>query len=349
MKRNLHRPVHANAALVLALLAALFVFPRASRADALEDAARTLAAKVAAIPRLPVSAALAWENRSSLSESQSAVLRRALTLALAGGRLLLVENASVPVLRVTLSDTPAHILLIAVLQPAEAEDAILLELDRAAFPADQDFSLAARIERQLLWRQPEPLLDGIEWAEGANQESFLVLLTRDSLLRARSAKDGWRSAMSGAGVTDSAPLPASLLLPWPREGEAGFAAVSPALPTQLKIRMNRKACSVALGEKLGLSCDGEAGGAKPDPVIAAPCTRASYRLLTGGGDHNEKDWIQAVESVAGEGSRLTPRLEMPGPVLALTVRPEGNSALAIVRNLLTGDYEVYRITLACGN
>jgi hypothetical protein len=342
VKRNFHRPVHATAALVLALLAALFVFPRTARADALEDAARTLAGKVAALPRLPASAALAWENRSSLSEYQSAILRRAFISALAGGLFLLVENAAVPVLRVTLSDTPAHILLIAVLQPAEEQDPVLLEIDRAAFPAGQGVSLAARIERQLLWRQPEPLLDGIEWAEGANQESSLLLLTRDSLLRARSAQDGWR-------VMDSAPLPDSLLLPWAREGEAGFAAVSPALPPQPKIRMNRKVCAVTLGEKLGLSCDGEAGGAKPDAVIAAPCSRENYRLLTGGGDRNEKDWIQAQESVDGEGARLTPRMEMPGPVLALTARPEGNSAIAIVRDLLTGDYEVHRITLACGN
>jgi len=342
VKHNFHRPVHAAAALVLALLAAVLAFSPASRADALEDAARTLAAKVAALPRLPVSAALSWENRSSLSEYQSALLRRAFLSALAGGRLLLVENAAAPVLRVTLSDTPAHILLVAVLQPAEEQDPVLLEMDRAAFPAGQGVSLAARIERQLLWHQPEPLLDGIEWAEGANPESSLLLLTRDSLLRVRSAQDGGRAR-------DGVPLPASLLLPWPREGQAGFTTGASTLPPQPKIRMNGKVCGVTLGEKLALSCDGDAGGAKPDPLIAAPCSKENYRLLTGGGDRNETDWIQAEKSADGEGARLTPRLEMPGPVLALTARPEGNSAIAIVRNLLTGDYEAHRITLACGN
>jgi hypothetical protein len=345
VKRNSHRPVPA-AALVLALLAALSVFSPASRADAIEDAARTLAAKVAALPRLPASATLAWENRSSLPEFLSSVLRSAFTSALAGGKISFIENASAPVLRVTLSDTPAHILLIAVLQPAEApaqpEDAILLEIDRSAIPVVLVISSEARIERQLLWRQPEPLLDGIEWAEGASQESSLFLLTRDSLVRARPSKDGWR-------VTGSAPLPASLLLPWPRAGEAGFAAVSPTLPPQLNIRMNRKMCAVTLGEKLALNCDGDTDGAKSKRLIAAPCSQRKYLLLTGSGDRNEKDWIQAVKSAPDEGTWLTPRLEMPGPVLALTARPEGNSAIAIVRNLLTGDYEVHRITLACGN
>ncbi len=217
-----------------------------------------------------------------------------------------------------------------------------MEVERAALPAEQGASSAARLDRQLLWRQPAPVLDGIEWAEGASQESYLLLLTRDSLLRLRSAKDGRYAG-------DAVPLPGALLLPWPREGAAGFVAGSPAQLAQLKIRMNRRLCDVSLGEKPGLNCNEDAGGAKAEPVIAASCDRGSYRLITGGEDRTERDWIQAAESAAGESGKLTPRMDMPGPVLSITARREGNSAVAIVRNLTTGDYEVYRITLACGN
>lgn len=339
---KLHRPRHGILPLFLALIAFLFALPAASRCDALEEAARALAARVAALPRLPESAALAWENRSTLSEYQSDALRRAFIAGLSGGRLTFAANASAPVLRVTLTDTPARILLIAVLQPGEAQDAILMEVERAALPAEQGVSSAARLEKELLWRQPEPVLDGIEWAEAANQESFLLLLTRNSFLRLRSAKEGRYAA-------DAVPLPGSLLLPWPREGAAGFVAVALAPAAQLKIRMNQKLCDVTLGEKPGLSCAAEAGETRAEPVIAASCNRASYRLLMGGADRTEKDWIQAAESAGGESGKLTARMDMPGPVVSVTPRREGNSAIAIVRNLLTGDYEVHRITLACGN
>lgn len=344
MNRDLHRSAHAAIALCLALFGAVFLFSSVCRADALEDAARALAARVAAIPDLPASVTLVWDNHSSLTEEQSAILRRAFLAALPAGRVVTEAGASLPVLRVTLSDTPARILLIAVLQSAEAspqtEGAIFLELDRAALPSGQGPSHAVRVTGQLLWRQPEPLLAGIEWPEVAGGPASLFLLTRESLLRVALAEDGWR-------VKDSVPLPDSLLLPWPRPGEAGYSPVSAASPPQLQFRMNGKICAVVPGEKLLLSCEASVAGAAPEPALLAPCNMESYRLLTGGADRNEKDWIQGTEAAGG--GLLTRRLELPGPVHSLTAAPAGNSAIAVVRDLSTGDYEVYRITLACGN
>ena len=40
---------------------------------------------------------------------------------------------------------------------------------------------------------------------------------------------------------------------------------------------------------------------------------------------------------------------MPGPVLDITVGEGGKAAAAAVKNLATGDYEVYRLTIVCGD
>jgi hypothetical protein len=41
--------------------------------------------------------------------------------------------------------------------------------------------------------------------------------------------------------------------------------------------------------------------------------------------------------------------EFSGPVLSTNGEQNPGSALVVARNLRTGNYEVYKITLACGN
>ena len=41
--------------------------------------------------------------------------------------------------------------------------------------------------------------------------------------------------------------------------------------------------------------------------------------------------------------------ELPGPILNVNGEQNPASALVVTRNLHSGNYEVYRITLACGN
>jgi hypothetical protein len=42
-------------------------------------------------------------------------------------------------------------------------------------------------------------------------------------------------------------------------------------------------------------------------------------------------------------------LDLPGPALSVSNGQRTRSDTAVVFNLSTGNYEVYRITLACGN
>ena len=53
----------------------LFLFPGTSRADTLEDVARAFARKVGAVLQRNHAVKLLWQNRSSLPDAQSEMLR----------------------------------------------------------------------------------------------------------------------------------------------------------------------------------------------------------------------------------------------------------------------------------
>jgi hypothetical protein len=87
------------------------------------------------------------------------------------------------------------------------------------------------------------------------------------------------------------------------------------------------------------------------------CGNGWQLLVTSKTDQTKPDTVQAMEIQSRRVREVSPALELLGPVIALhtpTTRSddkaaEYGSAVAIVRNLQTGRYEAYRITIGCGN
>jgi len=125
------------------------------------------------------------------------------------------------------------------------------------------------------------------------------------------------------------------------------------------------------GGKFFLLVAGEDGklrlfGDNSDPTVTVPdfgdqitsirtnCSSGWQALVTLRGDRTKSDSVQGVEIRDQKLLVVTQALQFEGPVLALrrsNRRPglEPSSAIAIVLNLQTGIYEVYRLTLACSN
>ncbi|MCU1234676.1 MAG: hypothetical protein JWP63_2643 [Candidatus Solibacter sp.] len=79
----------------------------------------------------------------------------------------------------------------------------------------------------------------------------------------------------------------------------------------------------------------------------ARCGGGSQVLATRAGDPHEPDTLRAFALVNRAAVPLTAALDMPGPVTALwTIR--ANAAIAVVRDLATGRYAAYGITVNCG-
>jgi hypothetical protein len=82
--------------------------------------------------------------------------------------------------------------------------------------------------------------------------------------------------------------------------------------------------------------------------IDGRCGAATQVLATRVGDADEPDAIQSWAVTDRTAGPLTAPILFPGPVTALwTAGPD--SALAVARNLASGRYEAYVVTLACGS
>lgn len=91
--------------------------------------------------------------------------------------------------------------------------------------------------------------------------------------------------------------------------------------------------------------------------IHSGCGSGWQLLVTGKGDWTRADTIQAVEIQERQAQSVSPPIEFTGAVIALhspemrtAVEASANAnAIAVVRNLQTGRYEVYRLSITCPN
>jgi hypothetical protein len=59
--------------------------------------------------------------------------------------------------------------------------------------------------------------------------------------------------------------------------------------------------------------------------------------------------LQVVPDGALRESSAAVLSEFPGPIVGINGEQNPSSALVVAQNLRTGNYEIYKITLACGN
>jgi hypothetical protein len=91
--------------------------------------------------------------------------------------------------------------------------------------------------------------------------------------------------------------------------------------------------------------------------IHSGCGAGWQVLITSKGDWTTTDTVQAMEMQNGIPREISAQMEMAGPVMALHAAPprltenipEDKGVTAIIRNLQSGKYEAYRLTIRCGN
>jgi len=82
--------------------------------------------------------------------------------------------------------------------------------------------------------------------------------------------------------------------------------------------------------------------------VRSGCGSGWLALADGALESSEPDAVRAYE-VGRRGARaVSPAAEFPGPITALWPAADGASALAVSRNLETGRYEAYRLSISCG-
>ena len=73
-------------------------------------------------------------------------------------------------------------------------------------------------------------------------------------------------------------------------------------------------------------------------------------LATGAGENmadSGADSVRAYEIADRDPAPVSAALEFSGEITALWTEAKGDSAIAVVRNRETGDYEAFRLAVAC--
>ncbi len=337
-KRNLspHRALDFVLLLFFAGVSALCL-PASGRADALEDAARSLARKVATIPQLPRPLSLHWQTNGSLAEPQSNALRSVFESGLraAGVELVPAMNSSHE-LGIKASTTPSQILLVAEVRTSDSLQARIVSVRREGLSISPgNVAAGPRLEKKFLVRRNDAVLAVAEIPQNTPELLAILVLSRDSLTRYRFSRE--------ATLSDSMPLPVQAAPSRDLRGEVRLR------DQQAEIVLPRQTCDANVADSLVLNC--RSGSTFSEDRVFLRCSpeAAPWRLASDQGDRTVPDRLLLRDPTAEEADAPSEELDLPGPVLSLSGNPNFSSAVVVVFNLSSGSYEIYRITLACGN
>jgi hypothetical protein len=318
--------------------------PASIRADSLEDTAQLLARKVCGAPRQQT-VRINWQESPELSGSFSGSIKKAFLTQLSACGIATGKSPDFPLLLISIRPTASKLLLVAHLEDSAGGVQIrMAEMGREALSNSNESSRAPRLQRELLWQQERPVESAMEWFDRSSQDHSLFLVSQGSLVRLRLTNEVWAEV-------DSAVLPRTDR-PFRLGGEIDKFVIDNAA-AKLQVLVNRKLCAFDPEGRLSLTCsESDIGGQQLS--IVSGCDSSTWSLWSDTGDYAQRDRIFCGSPAATEAGLPAFKdpsysLEMSGPVLDLSTTLDSKSAVAVVRNLTTGNYEVYRITLACAN
>jgi hypothetical protein len=337
-----------------------------ARADTLDDTVAALAKKVSARLESSETARVTSRNISSLLAADVAKAQTALTRALQRR----VRNPKQIEVTLTISENLRGYLLVAEIRRENETLVEMAEFQLAppAALAPAAFTMASKF----LWEQETPILDiavlpdsmlvldaaglaqyerrGGKWDRAAAVE--IPLTTRDP--RGRLETNGDSATIHEPGVTCTVPI--KLIVPAQCEDGGRFKAERNT--QDLHDWRSEFFASAELGaDTLLAGVDGRIhihdaahapqavfdGGS--DLAVIAACG-GRHIALTGTGDASSPDSIALYDLVNRAPVRVSEPVELSGPVTALW--PAGEGAVAVARNLTTGKYAAYSLTLDCG-
>jgi hypothetical protein len=310
----------------------LFLVCLCARADSMDDAVAALAKKVTARLSPAETARVTSRNVSSLPAADATKVQTALNRALQRR----VRNPMPVDVALTISENLRGYLLVAEIK-RESETMVEMAEFRADAPTPPARA-AITIERKLLWEQDAPILD-----VAVNGDSMLVLDTTQITRYQRNAGK-WESAANGAFQSNARDprgrivceqLSGSCMDNAPSAATAQIGTDTLVADVDSRIHLYDSAHTpVAAFEDWG------------SDFAALTACGGTHIAATAAGDLQSKDFVTLYDIVNRAPVRVSEPLEFPGPVTALW--PSADGALAVARNLSTGRYAAYLLTLDCG-
>jgi hypothetical protein len=288
-------------------------------------------------------------NQSSLSDDDASALRANVADELsARGLRTTGEGTGAASIIVTLSENVQGYVWVAQIQNGDDSAVVLQSVPRdptSVAPVPESETIVLR--KELLWSGPAHILDAIELPAPGSTLGRLFLLELDGTTAVLA--DSRNSFSTELPVVISNPRDPKddleladdtmeVILPDNRQANyCKLALVHPAAPV----------CAFAADRMVFIRASPPSSSGDQATSLSSPCDGTDITLATGKDDYTQPDTILAFGASRSE-RKLSESVAFPGPVLQLGGVPRV-SAIAVARNLKNGNYEVYRITAACGN
>ena len=329
----------------IAVLAAgcCFSMPAVADSDvALRETAQRLAERVAAIPGMHGALRLEWHPDAKWSEGENNRWQEILRGEFEKRSVGLTEDAGAPALDVFAAETPTQVVLTAKTRVSERDEVRIVAVALALLPPGSLPVAAVRLERQMIYESPDRILDASSLGNGAEGGLALLLYRNFEILASRVDSRGVMKqsvSLNPASFKPSRDPRAEMTL---RGGSVSVLLAGKACefsweaPAEVKCRAEKPAA-------------GDKSAWRGATLLTSPCDGSSWKLLNSGSDPNTREVLQVVPDGALRESSAAVLSEFPGPILGTNGEQNPSSALVVAQNLGTGNYEIYKITLACGN
>ena len=344
-QRKWRRPAVLRALLLLCVLAAVYRRELRVFADTdgvLREPSRKLAERVAAIPGLHGPLRLEWYPDETWSEGRATRWQDMLRDEFDRRALEISEETSAPALSVYATETPTQIVLTAKAQVGDRAEVRIVTILRASLPPAESPVAPVRVERQLIYQSPDRILDASSLASGPDGGLAVLQYKNFEAIAFRvDAKGELRQVVS---------LNAAAVKPV----RDPHGEISPH-GNQVSVQLWGKTCDFSWDSPAEVKCHPEKvlspvkAIVRMDAVLTSPCDRTNWTVLQRSIEPTMREVLHLVPDGSTQESSTTVMSEFPGPVLNLSVEQSPGNALVVTRNLRTGNYEVYKITLACGN
>jgi hypothetical protein len=308
----------------------------AEKTAPLDDALRQLAGRVTSISGLHGPLRLEFFHQASGVADQSKEWQETFRKGLEQHYLAVTQDASAALLRVGLAETPTQVVLSASVHATEKDEVRLVTFPRANFRAANLPVVPVRSEKQLVYESSDRILDATYLWNGTESGMLLLVYQGSGLSVLR---------LDGTGELKQAiPLDPSTV-----RTSRDLRAELVVRADDATVLLPGKTCQITWADSADAKCHSAKPTWRSSTILTPTCDAGSWRLQADGADWSTSDLLQVVPVDSARKGSTGMFSDFPGPILSINGEQNPASALVVTRNLRTGNYEVYRITLACGN
>jgi hypothetical protein len=283
---------------------------------------------------------LVWTSHAVLTEQRVERLRAAFAAQMEAGQVRLVQGETAPALRVAIEQTPTQFVITATVPGDGSTSVAIEEVARSMAGIDPSSGNSVRLDQELVWQQETKILSAALLAVGTDGGKRLAVLTDEGLLIYSGAPGNWK-------------LENSKTLPGPRQAQRsarGQLMIAEDRSGQVGILLPGRRCEASLADNSPVACANVTADWPSGRLMAlASCGRQTWWLKSDGVDWTSEDRLLLRNAGAGREAAAVAELDVAGPVISISAGESAGDASVVVRNLRSGNYEVYHVALACGD